>query len=112
MNVAIPGTTLLPGVGDWFETTGLRLGGALASVYVNNTRGGLIEAERKKFEEEYGVNPETTNDPKLKAEWQNLIDYKLRHALPSEILTGQTFSERDNSGQLLWGAFDAATNFA
>lgn len=36
----------------------------------------------------------------------------MRHALPSEILTGQTFSERSNGGQLLWGAFDAAANFS
>ncbi len=44
--------------------------------------------------------------------WEEQLNYKMRHALPSEILTGQTFNERGNGGQLLWGAFDAAANFA
>ncbi len=58
MNVALPSTTLLPGVGDWFESTGLRLGGALASQYAIATRTGMVQTERQKFMDQYGVDPE------------------------------------------------------
>lgn len=111
MNVALPSTTLLPGVGDWFEATGLRLGWALASQYALATRTGMVQSERQTFIDQYGVDPEKAEGP-LKAKWEEQLNYKMRHALPSEILTGQTFSERGNGGQLLWGAFDAAANFA
>lgn len=111
MNVALPSTTLLPGVGDWFESTGLRLGGALASQYALATRTGMVQSERQKFMDQYGVDPEKSEGA-LKQKWEEQLNYKMRHALPSEILTGQTFSERSNGGQLLWGAFDAAANFA
>ncbi len=111
MNVILPSTTLLPGVGDWFESTGLRLGWALASQYALATRSGMVESERQKFIDTYGVDPEKAN-PALKAQWDKNLEYKMRYALPSEILTGDKFSERGNAGQLLWGAFDAASNFA
>lgn len=97
MNVAIPSTQLLPGVGDWFETTGLRLGGALASEYVKYTRGGIIERERQKFIDDYGVDPENTTNPALRKAWTDSLEYKMRYALPSEILTGNKFSERSNA---------------
>lgn len=86
MNVVLPSTTLLPGVGDWFESTGLRLGGALASQYALATRSGMVEKERQKFIDTYGLDPEKAN-PALKAEWDKNLEYKMRYALPSEILT-------------------------
>lgn len=71
----------------------------------------MVESERQKFIDTYGVDPEKAN-PALKAQWDKNLEYKMRYALPSEILTGDKFSERGNAGQLLWGAFDAASNFA
>lgn len=111
MNVILPSTTLLPWVGDWFESTGLRLGWALASQYALATRSGMVESERQKFIDTYWVDPEKAN-PALKAQWDKNLEYKMRYALPSEILTWDKFSERSNAWQLLWGAFDAASNFA
>ena len=111
MNAAIPATTLLPGVGDWFETTGLRLGGTMASMYVTSTRTGLVETERQKFIDQYGVDPEKSTG-QLRTKWDEQLNYKLRYALPSEILTGESFAERSNAGKAGWGTIDMIANFA
>ncbi len=83
----------------------------MASQYALATRSGMVEKERQNFIDKYGTDPEKAN-PALKAEWDKNLEYKMRYALPSEIITGDKFSERSNLGQLFWGAFDAASNFA
>lgn len=111
MNVAIPATTLLPGVWDWFETIWLRVGGALASQYAISTRTWLVQTERQKFIDQYGVDPEESTG-QLRQKWDDMLNYKMRNSLPSEILTGVDFKDRSTAGMMWWGTFDMIANFA
>lgn len=108
--VGLPATTLIGwGVGDFMQDKVFRTGNYFAEKYTEATRGGIIETERQKIIEQYGVDPEKLSGED-RMNWENYLNYRMKYANPSEIITGTQLENRSTAGKWTLGVVDTVAN--
>ena len=72
----------------------MMLGTTVAGWVAKTSRGGIVESEKQKFIDNYGIDPDKTDNANLKKAFSEQLNYTIRHSLPMEILTGTKNTDR------------------
>lgn len=110
VNYVMPASPLLPWVGQWMESTWLRLWSVIAQKFTEQTRTWIIDVEREKFMQAYGVDPEKSTG-ELRKNWENFVNFKLKNSTISEALTWVQREDRWLAGQWWFWLVDVLWDF-
>lgn len=108
----LPFAGTLPGIGNWVQDNVMMIGNQMAGFASKQLRIGVADQERQKFKEKYGIDPVTAEDNSIKAAFEDQLNYRIRHSLPSEILTGTAYKDRGMIGQATTSIIDGLANMS
>lgn len=72
----------------------MMVGTTAAGMFAKATRIGIVDKERQAFIAAYGIDPDKTDNISIKKAFEEKINFSIRNALPSQILTGVSYNER------------------
>ena len=108
----LPFAGTLPGIGNWVTNNVMMIGNQVAGYMAKQLRTWVVEQERQKFIDSYGIDPTTTDNNSIKSVFEDQLNYRIRHSLPSEILTGTSYNERGMMGQATTSIIDGLANMS
>lgn len=108
----LPFAGTLPGVGNWITDNVMMIGNQVAGFAAKELRIGVADQERQKFKDTYGIDPVESQDPSIKLAFESQLNYRIRHSLPSEIITGTAYKDRGMMGQATTAIIDGVANMS